>query len=227
MPVRSTADVPDATEGLWMKPNEYPYPDIVVNMPDLSGKVVVVTGANTGVGFWVAHACYNNGATVVMACRNKEKALKAKGAIEPLPWHGRYPKIPEPLKSGVPTVDIDNHVPVAKGELIVPEKPCDLADFASVRAFAEEVSGRFTTIQLLVCNGAIMGVTPEDTKDGYNNQMQTNHLSHFLLAALLKPNILAAKDADTSKMMPRIVTVSSDAFHCSSHSMHMIVSKPR
>ena len=126
------------------------------DMADQSGRVAIVTGANTGVGLPTAGELSRHGARVVMACRGVERAQAAAARIE----------------SGHPA-----------GGAVVME--LDLADLASVRGFAEEFRQRFDRLDLLINNAGVMLPPHSKTADGFEVQFGTNHLGHFALTARL------------------------------------------
>ncbi|MGH8861851.1 MAG: oxidoreductase [Jatrophihabitantaceae bacterium] len=121
------------------------------DLPDQTGRTVVVTGANSGLGAAITRALAARGARVVMACRNVEKART--------------------VAAGLP------------GEVTV--RRLDLAELASVRAFAEDTDA----IDVLVNNAGIMAVPKSRTRDGFEAQLGTNFLGHFALTGLLLPRI--------------------------------------
>lgn len=123
---------------------------------DQSGKTVLVTGANGGLGLRTAEALAAAGATVVMACRNLETAEQARKQIAA-------------VRSG--------------GEPII--VPLDLADLGSVRKCAEEVKASFGSLDVLINNAGLMAVPYARTADGFEMQFGTNHLGHFALTGLL------------------------------------------
>jgi NAD(P)-dependent dehydrogenase (short-subunit alcohol dehydrogenase family) len=130
-------------------------------VPDLSGKVAIVTGANSGTGFWCARALAAKGATVVLACRDLSKAKAAKAEME---------RELRDEASVEPRLEILH---------------LDLASFASVRAFAADMRARYSAIDILVNNAGVMAVDKSLTEDGWDVQLQVNHLSHFLLTCQL------------------------------------------
>ncbi|XP_045101618.1 retinol dehydrogenase 11-like [Portunus trituberculatus] len=128
----------------------------------LDGKVVVVTGANSGIGKEAARDLASRGALVVLACRNKEAALQAVKEIR---------------------------TTTGDGELIVME--LDLSELASVRSFSSSLLDKFTNIDILV-NNAGLYIPPGEgakTKDGFEVHFGVNHLGHFLLTHLLLPRL--------------------------------------
>ena len=144
------------------------------NIPDLTGKIIIVTGANSGIGYQTALEFARKGAFVWLACRNETKANAAIQSI---------------LKE----------VPNAK----VKFGPLDLSDLSTVKQFAELVKKESPQLDILVNNGGAMLLGPrEETKDGFEATMGTNHLGHFALTALLIPLLKNSK-------LPRVVNVSS------------------
>jgi protochlorophyllide reductase len=125
-------------------------------MPDLSGKTAIVTGANSGLGWHTAEALAAKGAHVVMACRNAEKADAAKARIA-----ARHPKV--------------------SLEVI----PLDLADLASVKAFADTYRRRHKKLDLLINNAGVMFAPRGKTADGFEVHFGSNHLGHFALTGHL------------------------------------------
>ena len=136
------------------------------DIPDLSGRTAVVTGANGGLGLETSRALVRAGANVVMAARNQEKA---KAAI----------------------ADIRGTHPEASLELVM----LDLGSQASVREAAERILDRGRTIDILVNNAGVMGIPERRTVDGFEMQLGVDHLGHWSLTALLMPALLRAEKA--------------------------------
>ena len=130
-------------------------------IPDLTGKITIVTGANSGIGLETARTFAANGATVIMACRNLEKAQLA-------------------------AIDIRNTNPKAKLDLL----ELDLASLKSVRNFADNFSAKYDRLDILANNAGVMAL-PEHhkTADDFEMQFGTNHLGHFALTGALLPLI--------------------------------------
>lgn len=126
------------------------------DIPDLTGKTIIVTGANTGLGFESVKAFAQNGANVVMACRSIEKGEAARKKIVRL-----YPAS------------------------IIQVMELDLADLKSIRHFAATFRESHAHLDVLVNNAAVMMVPYSLTKDGFESQMGTNHLGHFALTGIL------------------------------------------
>ncbi len=144
-------------------------------IPDLDGKIAIVTGANSGLGFETAIELARNGARVVLACRDLEKAAATVESI-----HAAHP------------------------QATVESLPLDLADLASVRAFAEKFRSRHRELHLLCNNAGVMALPLRRTADGFEMQFGTNHLGHFALTGLLIETLLRTPEA-------RVVTTSSTA----------------
>jgi NAD(P)-dependent dehydrogenase (short-subunit alcohol dehydrogenase family) len=136
------------------------------DMPDQSGRVAVVTGANTGIGFETAAALADHNATVIMACRNQ---VKAEDAIQ----------------------RIRARTPEAELHFI----PLDLASLASVERFTSEFRSRFDRLDLLINNAGVMIPPFGRTEDGFELQFGCNHLGHFALTARLLEVLEATPDS--------------------------------
>jgi len=134
-----------------------------LDIPDQTGRTILITGANSGLGLRSAEALSAKGATVLMACRNEQKAAVALESVKA-------------AASG------------AEPEVV----KLDLSDLASVRDTAAALNERLDSIDVLMNNAGIMAVPLARTVDGFESQMGTNHLGHFALTGLLLPTILAA-----------------------------------
>jgi NAD(P)-dependent dehydrogenase (short-subunit alcohol dehydrogenase family) len=138
----------------------------VADIPDLTGRTAVVTGANGGLGLETARALAGAGAKVVMAARNQEKAAEAEAQ----------------LRGGLPNASL---------EVI----ELDLGSLASVNEAAERILASHQTIDILVNNAGVMGIPERKTVDGFEMQFGVDHLGHFALTALLMPALLGANAA--------------------------------
>lgn len=147
----------------------------VLHGRDLSGRVAVVTGANTGVGFETARSLALHGCTVIFACRDPSRAEEAIAKI---------------------TSERSN----TKCEFI----QLDLQSLKSVRSFAINFQQRFRKLDMLILNAGVFAVPFALTFDGYETAFQVNHLSHFYLTLLLKPQLAEAKPS-------RVVVLSSES----------------
>ncbi|MGB6338456.1 MAG: SDR family NAD(P)-dependent oxidoreductase [Candidatus Aminicenantaceae bacterium] len=126
------------------------------DIPDQKGRVVIVTGSSSGIGYETARVLANKNATVVIAVRNLQKGNAALDKI----------------KAGYQNAD------VRVIEL-------DLADLESIRNFAAEFKSNFSRLDLLINNGGVMMPPYSKTADGFELQFGTNHLGHFALTGLL------------------------------------------
>ena len=124
------------------------------DIPDQSGRLAVVTGANSGIGLETARELARKGARVAMACRSEAKARAAQAAI--------VDEIPEAR------IDV---------------WPLDLSSLESVRAFAESFHRKHEALDLLINNAGVMIPPFGRTADGFEIQFGTNHLGHFALTA--------------------------------------------
>jgi NAD(P)-dependent dehydrogenase (short-subunit alcohol dehydrogenase family) len=127
---------------------------------DLSGKVALITGSNTGIGKETAAELAQMGARVVIAARNPDKAAAAVKAV-------------------------NERAGAARAEAM----PLDLASFASVRLLAEQFAGTYDRLDILINNAGGVLASRRTTEDGHETQFQVNHLGHFLLTHLLKDTL--------------------------------------
>jgi NAD(P)-dependent dehydrogenase (short-subunit alcohol dehydrogenase family) len=133
----------------------------------LSGKTALVTGANSGIGFYTALELGRAGARVLVACRNPDRASAALERLR-------------------------GEAPGAEFQL----EALDLADLSSVRALATRLLERGQALDMLINNAGVMA-TPQRglTRDGFELQFATNHLGHFALTGLLMPALSRSKAA--------------------------------
>ncbi len=130
-------------------------------MPDLRGRVAVVTGANGGLGYQTSLALAGRGADVVLACR-------------------------DPVRGQAASDRIAEQLPGAHVEL----RRLDLADLASIREFASSFVDDRSRLDILVNNAGVMALPYRTTADGFEMHMGTNHLGHFALTGLLLRSLL-------------------------------------
>ena len=126
------------------------------NIPDLTGKIIIITGANSGIGFESAREFTRKGAEVIFASRDPFKAEHALMSIQ-----AEFPK--------------------AKLKFF----ELDLASLDSIRKFTEEFKSAYPKLDILLNNAGIMMVPYGKTKDGFERTIGTNHLGHFALTGLL------------------------------------------
>mmetsp|Transcript_11729 Transcript_11729/g.11362 ORF Transcript_11729/g.11362 Transcript_11729/m.11362 type:complete len:345 (+) Transcript_11729:131-1165(+) len=146
------------------------------DIPDLTGKVAIVTGSNTGIGYVTARELARKGAKVIVACRNQKKGQDA------------VTRMMEEL-GALPGANLLEYMKL------------DLGSFAEVRQFAKNFSYKRIKLDMLILNAGVMAPPFGLTVDGFETQIGTNHLGHFLLVKLLTPIIKSSKS--------RIVHVSS------------------
>ncbi len=132
------------------------------DIPDQSGRVALVTGANGGLGFETTRALAAKGAHVIMASRNQDKAIAAEAS----------------LRAEQPSVSLEI-------------RSLDLASLRSVAALAESVARDFDRLDLLINNAGVMGIPEGRTEDGFEIQLGVNHLGHFALTAHLLPLLVS------------------------------------
>jgi protochlorophyllide reductase len=128
------------------------------SIPDLSGRLALVTGASSGLGLETCRALAAHGATVLMACRSLQRGEAARQAL-----------LPDLNGGALDLLDLD------------------LADLASVRRAAAEVGERYGRLDLLINNAGVMAPPRTLSRDGFELQFATNHLGHFVLTLLLLP----------------------------------------
>ncbi len=132
------------------------------DLPDLTDRTVVITGANSGLGLESARMLAGAGATVVMTARRREKHDEAEATIRPTNRRAdlRFVRL-------------------------------DLADLSSVRDAAAEIAESHPTVDVLMNNAGVMMSPKATTADGFELQLGTNHLGHFALTGLLLGPLMA------------------------------------
>lgn len=142
---------------------------------DMTNKVVAITGTTSGTGFVCAREVAKKGATVILLNRESSRSAESH----------------QKLAAAVPGAKFDSIA-------------CDLQDFASVKAAADQIKAKYPVVDVLVNNAGVMALKDQATADGYDVQMQTNAISHFLLTKELFPLLRKSPQA-------RIVNHSSQA----------------
>jgi len=132
------------------------------DVPDESGRIAIVTGSNTGLGYDTARVLAARGAQVVMAVRDTAKGETAAARIRGI----------------TPSADVKVH-------------KLDLGSLDSVRTAAAELAAAYPRIDLLINNAGVMYPPKQSTADGFELQFGTNHLGHFALTGLLLKNLLS------------------------------------
>ncbi|WP_372480148.1 oxidoreductase [Halomicrobium sp. HM KBTZ05] len=136
------------------------------DMPSLDDRTVVVTGANSGIGYEATKAFARRGATVVMACRSTERGERAAREID----------------RSVANADLD-------------VMACDLADLDAVADFAEAFTSAYDELHVLCNNAGVMALPRGETADGFERQLGINHLGHFALTGHLLDTLAATDGA--------------------------------
>ncbi|KAI5819102.1 hypothetical protein BZA77DRAFT_385614 [Pyronema omphalodes] len=131
-------------------------------IPDLSGRVIIVTGGNTGLGKESIAALCKAGGKVYMGSRTESKALAAI----------------DDIKKTLPNADL-HYIQL------------DLISFSSISAFAKSFLEKESRLDILMNNAGVMAMPYSRTEDGYEIQFGTNHMGHYLLTKLLLPAIPA------------------------------------
>ncbi|MGZ5363727.1 MAG: SDR family NAD(P)-dependent oxidoreductase [Mycobacterium sp.] len=131
------------------------------DVPDQTGRVAIITGSNTGIGFGAAAVLAAKGAHTVLAVRNLDKGNDAVARIK-----------------------------AASPNATVTLQQLDLTSLENIRKAADNLRTDFPRIDLLINNAGVMYTDKASTKDGYELQFGTNHLGHFALTGLLLDNLL-------------------------------------
>ncbi|MFA6739149.1 MAG: oxidoreductase [Bacilli bacterium] len=171
-------------------------PWTLLDAPSMTGKHVLITGGNSGLGFETARMLVSLGANVVLACRNLQKAQQA---IEQLRLE--YPKH---------TIDY---------------VLLDLSKLQSVRTMAEIVNSWGTPLDLLLNNAGVLAGPFQRTEDGFERQIGTNHFGHFALTGLLFPALSRSKSprvVTVSSLAHTMAHLSINELLCSDSPRHYV-----
>jgi NAD(P)-dependent dehydrogenase (short-subunit alcohol dehydrogenase family) len=159
-------------------------PWTTADIPELEGRIAIVTGANSGLGFETALALAEHGAHVVLACRDLAKAAATESMIL-----------------------------AAHRQASIESLALDLSHLASVRAFAEKFLASHRELHILCNNAGVMAIPLRRTTDGFEMQLGTNHLGHFALTGLLIERLLetpGARVVTTSSTAHKIGRINFD-----------------
>lgn len=152
-------------------------------IPGLSGKVIVVTGATSGIGKeTLLYLATHSPAQLIFTGRNNTTAEKVISSIE------------------AETPDLKGKITFVK---------CDLSSLASVKDASKNILAQTSRLDILMCNAGVMAIPPALSTDGYEMQFATNHMGHALLIKLLLPTLLSTAQEPNSDV--RIVITSSQA----------------
>lgn len=135
-------------------------------LESLQGKVCIVTGANSGIGYETAKYLLCKGATVILACRNLRKAEIALNKIK------------------VTNEDADGHI-----------IELNLNSIQSIKSFVFDFNKQFDKLDILINNAGIMAVPQSQTIDGFERQLGVNYIGHYVLTALLLKNMIHENEA--------------------------------
>ncbi|KAL8669140.1 MAG: hypothetical protein Q9168_006253 [Polycauliona sp. 1 TL-2023] len=150
------------------------------DIPDLAGKVIIVTGGNNGLGKEAVFQLAKHGpARIFMAARTPSKA---EAAIEE-------------VKKIIPSANITN-------------LKLDLCSFKSIEAAAQEFKSQSSRLDILMNNAGIMATPLAETEEGYESQFGTNHMGHALFTKLLMPTLLKTAEEEGSDV--RVVNLTSE-----------------
>lgn len=133
-------------------------------VPDQTGRVAVITGSNTGIGFEAARVLADHGAQVVLAVRNLTKGEAAAAQIR-----AQHP---------------DAQVAITQ---------LDLASLESIRTAAADLRSAYPRIDVLINNAGVMFTPRQETADGFEMQFGTNHLGHFALTGLILDRLVGVE----------------------------------
>ncbi len=131
---------------------------------DMTGKVVAITGTTTGTGYVCARECAQRGATVLLLNRESDRSANSLEQLRSEAPNGRFEAI-----------------------------SCDLQSFESVRKAIETIKSKYDVIDVIVNNAGVMALKDQATADGYDIQMQTNVISHFLIVKDLFPLLMKSE----------------------------------
>jgi NAD(P)-dependent dehydrogenase (short-subunit alcohol dehydrogenase family) len=136
------------------------------NIPDLSDRTAIVTGANTGIGYETARLLSWKGARVIMACRDLKKAEAAKDKMQKT---------------------------ITLGSLEVME--LDIGDIASIRRFADEFMAMYPNLDIIIHNAAIIANRFQLSSDNFDLVMATNYLGPFALTGMLLKCLISTENS--------------------------------
>ncbi|GAF66625.1 SDR family oxidoreductase [Alkalihalobacillus trypoxylicola] len=131
----------------------------------MNQKVIIITGANSGMGLATTISLAKKGATIIMACRSIERGKEALDQVK--------------KESGSDSIIM---------------LPCDLSSMESIRLFTQEVKEKYPSIDILINNAGVVTIKKEMTDDQFEMMLGVNHLGHFLLTNLLLNSLKKASD---------------------------------
>ena len=171
--------------------NAYTTNDEALMGKDLSGRVAIVTGCNTGIGYQTAKSLVKHGCCVVMACRTQSKAVTARQKL-------------------MEEVSVEDGINVDEDQLIVMK--LDLSDLSSVLEFSKNFNAKKLDLHYLINNAGLVCPDYRTSKDGYELQFATMHLGHFYLTRLLWDNLEATGEKEKGTgFKSRVINLTSIA----------------
>ncbi|KAL9889725.1 nazgul [Glossina fuscipes fuscipes] len=164
------------------------------NDTNIKDNIVIITGGSSGIGYEIAKVLAARGGRIILACRNMETADKAAAIIKR-----------ELQCVALPNVKDNLNESNSKDKFYVEARYLDLRSFDSVCRFARKILAEFERVDILINNaGIIFDKTHTKTVDGFEQHLQVNYLSHFLLTHLLMPHLQKSS-------MGRVINVSAHA----------------
>lgn len=151
----------------------------------VKGRRVVITGANSGIGYYTALALGVAGADVIIACRSKERGETALASMKK-----------EAAEAGAAEVKFSLRL-------------LDVSSLADIRRFADEYNAEGAPLDILINNAGIMMPPYELSADGFESQLATNHLGPFALTGLLMPSLNRSYEQSNKTRRPRVIAVAS------------------
>jgi NAD(P)-dependent dehydrogenase (short-subunit alcohol dehydrogenase family) len=168
-------------------------------IPSMEGKTVIITGANSGIGYIAALELVRKNATVILACRNPQRGQDAEKKIMKL-------------------IAEENPSEENKGKAIFMQ--LDVSEMSNVREFSKRFHEEFDQLHVLINNAGMMTMEHKVTSDGIESQFATNHLGHFLLTHLLMDVLKKSAPA-------RIINVASIAHRHAWMNLDNFPARPR
>lgn len=135
----------------------------IEQMPTCAEKTVLITGANSGLGYEASKAFARKGATVIMACRSTDRGVEAATEIQ------------QAVENTGATLNV---------------RQCDLASLDSIESFTTGVKQDYDSLDILCNNAGVMAIPRQETVDGFEKQLGVNHLGHFALTGQLLPLLI-------------------------------------
>eukprot|EP00804_Cyclotella_cryptica_P020096 CCRYP_014890-RB/>CCRYP_014890-RB protein AED:0.04 eAED:0.04 QI:171/1/1/1/0.87/0.66/9/3085/509 len=165
-----------------------------IRVISVQNKVILITGANTGIGLETARQLYHRGGIIVFACRSRERATEAMASVDPR----------------VLIVNNNDNISSKNGAQRMHFLPLDLTSKSSIRMAAKLFLEMGLPLHILINNAGVMRQRREETVDGLEMTMAANHFGHFLLTNLLLPKL--RQTAWEEKYPSKVITLSSSLY---------------